>query len=93
MNTRTTDITVPMPSTLLFQKLLSLASILCTLCSWTILHKVLTRLNDFDGAVSTLREALRAEHITPDAAGSTITSSLRYVPLDKIVRNIAALEH
>ena len=50
----------------------------CTLYSWTILHKVLTRLNDFDGAVSTLREALRAEHITPDAAGSTITSSLRY---------------
>ena len=48
-----------------------------TLYSWTILHKVLTRLNDFDGAVSTLGEALRAEQITPDAAGSTITSSLR----------------
>lgn len=49
-----------------------------TLYSWTILHKVLTRLNDFDGAVSTLREALRVTHITPAGAGSTITSSLRY---------------
>lgn len=47
-------------------------------CRWTILHKVLTRLSDFDGAVSTLEDALRAKHITPDAAGSTITSSLRY---------------
>lgn len=50
----------------------------CTRCSWTILHKVLTRLNDFDGAVSTLCEALRVEQITPNAAGSTITASLRY---------------
>ena len=48
-------------------------------CRWTILHKTLTRLRDFDGAVASLSDALEGHSISPDTAGATLTSSLRCV--------------
>ena len=48
-------------------------------CRWTILHKTLTRLRDFDGAVTSLSDALEGHGISPDTAGATLTSSLRCV--------------
>jgi hypothetical protein len=44
--------------------------------TYTILHKVMTRLGNFEGAVATLRAALQEGQTTQEAAGASITTTL-----------------